>query len=143
MHKLKSLLVLVLLLSAPIFSQNILSFTLANGDTATNVLKIPAGEIPVAIYCDSLTAAATVTPYFWIGDTAGITKANYLALTTAGTSTISTISLAAKRYTPLSWDLYYGALGNKDYKAQFVYLFLEFAATQTNAKVIKVRTLKR
>lgn len=138
-----TILFLMFLFSVSIFPQNTLRFTLTSGDTITNVLKIPTDEIPVAIFCDSLTAAATVTPYFWVGDTAGVTKPNYLKLTTAGTSTVSTISLAAKRFTPLSWDLYYPSKGSSNSKAQNVWLFLDFASAQTNSKIIKVRTMPR
>lgn len=140
MNKLLKTFILAMLMLSATYSQNTLSFTLVAGDTITNVLKIPNGEIPIAIYCDSLTSAATITPYIWIGDTSGISKQNYLQLTTAGTSTVSTISLSAKRFTPLNWDIYHGLIGNSLTKAQYVWVFLDFAATQTFNKIIKVRT---
>jgi len=142
-HKLKSLLILVLLLSAPIFSQNFYRITLPAGDSVSNPIKLGKNEIPAAIYADSLTASTSVGFYVYIGDTAGTDITDWYRLGSASDSTWYAAALKAKIYTPLNPAVFFSVISDPflySNKAAQIWLFLVARTTQTNAKYVWLKT---
>lgn len=139
----KNLLVIlfVVIITTISFSQGVHTFTLAAGDTLTSVISLSDKEIPTALFCDSLTADATISFYLWFGDTTGVAKSNWYQVTAAQTNTASTTTLTQKKYTPLTSTIF-DAVKSYLYSTMTgsgkVWVMLDFAATQTNAKIIKM-----
>lgn len=141
----KNILVLFFLLLTPIaLPQNTYIANLVDGDSVATPIKLSDREVPAAIFCDSLTSETIVSFYIWIGDTAGTTISDWYPVTTNGTSTNYTATLASGKFTPLEPRSFYSTVSSYgDMSAsQKVWLWPIIRTAQTYDKRIKIRSVR-
>jgi len=140
----KKLFFFVCIIAVSIQAQQIQTSLITAGHTYGAAIKLAKGEIPTAVYFDSLSSNTTLSFYVLVGDTAGKDTTDFLPLTKVDSTVQYSILVIDSAYQVLNYDVFY-ALAPDPYAymsnySGVIYLLPKIAAAQTYNVTAHIRT---
>ena len=141
-------LILFLLLSTLGYSQGLHTSVITAGDSIGTIIKLPAGEIPNAVYTYTSGVDKKIEFYIFVGDTTGYSTSltRWQLLSTVGDASIAYfIYLLTGSYIPLDYDVFESAIGKSltGGSASYIYIKPYIVGTAVGTTTLYIRTLIR